>query len=109
MKLAFRTYVLYDSHRAFGEWPCCSDLTLCNPAQVLEGLEVEEHAAADSLGREHGRARAFRLRLRFAPPALYPPEAHLTFLEVHSSAVFSSWSGSTCAHAGHLLAPELCL
>ena len=45
---------------------------------------MEERAAADSIGREHGRARAFRLRLRFASPALYPPEAHLTFAEVRS-------------------------
>ncbi|KAK9845826.1 hypothetical protein WJX81_003612 [Elliptochloris bilobata] len=51
-------------------------------AEVLESLEVEERAAAESAGREHSRARAFRVRLRFAPPALYPPEANLTFAEV---------------------------
>jgi len=55
-----------------------------NPIQVLEGLEVEERPAAESPGQESGRARAFTVRLRFAPPHAYPPEAGLTFGEARA-------------------------
>lgn len=64
--------------------------------QVLEGLEVEERAAAESLGSEYGRARAFRVRLRFAPPELYPPEAGLSFGEVRGGECRLPWPLMWC-------------
>lgn len=56
----------------------CADRPL-NCCQVVEGIEVEERFVTAAGG---SRMREYRVRLRFAHPDTYPPEAGLTFEEV---------------------------
>ena len=51
-------------------------------AQVVEDIEVEERYVLGEDGGSGGRGREYKVAMRFADPAKYPPEANISYEEV---------------------------
>ncbi|KAK9909518.1 hypothetical protein WJX75_003467 [Coccomyxa subellipsoidea] len=51
-------------------------------AEVVEDIEVEERYVLGGDGSSGGRGREYKVAMRFADPAKFPPEANITYEEV---------------------------
>lgn len=81
--------------------------------QVVEDIEVEERYVLGGDGGSGGRGREYKVAMRFADPAKYPPEANITYEEVPplpTATLYSLPSATyliaTSMHKGHLQAVE---
>jgi hypothetical protein len=64
----------------------------CVTVQVVEDIEVEERYVLGGDGSSGGRGREYKVAMRFADPAKFPPEANITYEEVPPLSIATLYS-----------------